>query len=322
MAELRLLGPVQLWVAGQLVDLGPPKRRAVLAALAYEANRSVSMPALTERIWEQTPPARAHDVLYSHLSVIRGMLRQAGAADREAAAADREAAALLRRGGGYLLQVDPDRVDAHRFHRLVEQARGPHTPPTLQAALLRQALDLWHGPALADLSIAWAGRVRHAWAQQRLAAARLWAEAELQTGRPGAVVEQLLALTAEHPLAEPLLALLMRALHADGRDAEALDHYDTVRRRLAEELGVDPGSELRDLHVAILQGTLPPRPTTGRQRPAPRRPNPGALARRPAALRSSCPPTCTPSPVGRPSWPNSTVSSTPTRPRTRAPQRW
>jgi DNA-binding SARP family transcriptional activator len=101
--------------------------------------------------------------------------------------------ALLRGAGGYLLQIDPDHVDAHRFRRLAEQARRPGTPPSTRAALLRQALDLWHGPALADLPTAWAGRVRHVWLQQRLAAARHWAEAELEVGRPEAVVEELLA---------------------------------------------------------------------------------------------------------------------------------
>jgi DNA-binding SARP family transcriptional activator len=250
-AELRLLGPVQMWAAGQSLDLGPPKQRAVLAALAVEANRPVPMPTLVERVWDQAPPPHARDVVYTHLTAVRRMLR-------EATAVEGDAAALLRTGGGYLLEIDPDRVDAHRFRRLTEQARSPATPPTAQAALLRQALDLWRGPALADLSSAWAGRVRQAWQQQRLAAVRHWAEVELRLGRPTAAVEDLVPLAAEHPLVEPLLALLMRALHADGRDAEALDVYATARRRLAEELGVDPGVELREVHQAILRGTLPP----------------------------------------------------------------
>ncbi len=250
-----MLGPVQMWVAGQPVDVGPPKRRAVLAALAVEANRAVPVPALVERVWDQGPP-HAREVLYGHLTAIRRTLREATAVDREGALL------LCRGGGGYRLEVDPDRVDAHRFRRLVRQACGSGTPPTAQAALLRQALDLWRGPALADLPSAWAGRVRQAWQQQRLAAARHWAESELRVGRPAAVIEELLALTAEHPLVEPLCALLMRALHADGRDAEALDYYTATRRRLVEELGVDPGSELRGVHHAILRGTLPPQPST------------------------------------------------------------
>jgi len=180
------------------------------------------------------------------------------------------------------LEIDPNRVDAHRFRRLADQALVPETPPTVQAVVLRRALDLWRGPALANLSSAWASRVRESWEEQRVAAARRWAEAELRVGRPGAVVEDLLALTAEHPL----VGLLMRALHADGRTAEALCHYAAAQRRLADELGVDPGSELRRVHEAILHGTLPrPHPATDQRRcrPAPRTDQPS----RPTIGRSS-----------------------------------
>jgi DNA-binding SARP family transcriptional activator/tetratricopeptide (TPR) repeat protein len=261
-AELGLLGPVRLRVAGETVDLGPPKQRAVLAALAVDAGQPVPVPVIVERVWDQAAPPHARDVLYGHLSAIRRTVRRA-------CADDEPAVELLRRGGGYQLEIDSDQVDALRFRRLVKQARGPGTAPDTQAALLRQALDLWRGPALADLPCAWATRVRDAWQQQRLAAAMQWAEAELQLGRPAAVVEELLALTAEHPLAEPLLALLMRALHADGRDAEALQQYAAARHRLAEELGVDPGSELRAVHGGILCGTLPaPRGRPAMQRRA------------------------------------------------------
>jgi DNA-binding SARP family transcriptional activator/tetratricopeptide (TPR) repeat protein len=248
-AELRLLGPVELWVAGRPVDLGAPKRRGVLAALAVDAGRPVPLPALVQRVWDDAPPPGARGVLYTHLSAIRQLLRGA-------AAVDREAATLVRCGGGYLLDVDVDHVDLHRFRRLVDRAGRPGTAPAVQAALTRQALDLWRGPALADLSSAWAGGVREGWQQQRLAAARLWAQAELVAGRPAVVINELLALIAEYPLVEPLLVLLLRALHVDGRDAEALEQYHIARRRLVEELGVDPGAELRGMHAAILQGTL------------------------------------------------------------------
>ena len=274
MAEVQLLGPVQMSLAGRPVDLGPRKRRAVLAALALDANRPVPLQALVERVWDEAPPA-ARDVLYTHLSAIRRTLRQISAAGPGIVA-------LLRRDGGYVLEIDPDRVDAHRFRRLVDQALVPGTPPTVQATVLRQALDLWRGPALADLPSAWAARGRQSWEQRRLAAARQWAETELRLGRPGAVVEELLALTAEHPLAEPLLALLMCALHADGRTAEALDHYASAQRRLADELGVDPGSELRRIHQAVLRGTLPaPHPAAGQ--PAAAAGQPAAAAGQPAA---------------------------------------
>jgi len=242
---------MRLFVAGQAVDPGAPKQRAVLAALAVDAGQPVPVPVILERVWDQPAPPHARDVLYSHLSAIRRTLRQA-------AAHDEPAVAVLRRRGGYLLEIDPDHVDALRFRRLVQQTRSPRTGPDMQAALLRQALDLWRGPALADLPSAWATRVRDAWQQQRLAATMRWAEAELQVGRPAVVVDELLGLTIDHPHVEPLLALLMRALHAHGRDAEALDRYISARRRLAEELGVDPGSELQRVHQAILRGTLPP----------------------------------------------------------------
>ena len=250
MLELRLLGPVQLLAACRPVALGPPKRRAVLAALAVEPNHPVPIQQLVERVWDK-PPDTANEVLYSHLSVLRRTLRQA-------AAAEPESAVLLRQEAGYLLDLDPARVDAHQLRSLLDQARQPGMSAAWQAGVLRQALDLWRGPPLPELSSAWAGRVRDAWQQQRLTAARLWAEAELRLGHPGAVVDELLVLTAEHALVEPLSALLMRALHADGRDAEALEHYNSARGRLVEELGVEPGSELRGVHQAILRGLLPP----------------------------------------------------------------
>jgi DNA-binding SARP family transcriptional activator/tetratricopeptide (TPR) repeat protein len=249
MVELRLLGPVALTAAGRPVELGAPKQRAVLAALAVDLGRPVPVSALVGRVWDEPPPVGARAVLYTHLSAIRLTLRRV-------AAIEQPAPVLVRRGGGYALEVEPDRVDLHRFHRLVELARRPDLPPAEQLLVTRQALDLWHGPALADLPSTWAGQVRDGCAQQRLAVARQWAEAALAVGQPAAVVEEMLALTGQHPLMEPLLALLMRALHADGRDAEALDQYGAGRRRLVEELGIDPGTEVRDVHTAILRGTI------------------------------------------------------------------
>ncbi|SCL31869.1 NB-ARC domain-containing protein [Micromonospora rhizosphaerae] len=197
--------------------------------------------------------------LYVYIARLRGLIAAA-------AAADGTVAAVVRRSRGYVLDVDPDRVDVHRFRRLVEQARDPHCPDTKRVALLRQALALWRGTPLADLPGDWAARVREGLQQQRLDAVVCWAEAELRRGNAGDLVGPLTDLIAEHPLVEPLAALLMRALHSTGRTATALDCYVAMRRRLVDQVGMEPGAELQQLHRAILRGDLDQASGWGRER--------------------------------------------------------
>jgi DNA-binding SARP family transcriptional activator/tetratricopeptide (TPR) repeat protein len=246
-----LLGEVQLHAGAELLDVGTPRQQAVLAALAVDAGRPVAIETLIERVWNDTPPVEARSVLYSHLSRIRQLLQRVTRLTGEVAR-------IERRSAGYVLDVDPDVVDLRRFTRLAEEGTNPRGAGEDRAAALTEALSLWRGPPLAGLSGAWADQVRDRWHRRRLDAAVRWGELELILGRADMVISTLPDLVAEYPLAEPLEDLLMRALHAAGRDAEAIERYAVVRQRLADELGTDPGVVLRTLHSAILRGELPP----------------------------------------------------------------
>jgi DNA-binding SARP family transcriptional activator/tetratricopeptide (TPR) repeat protein len=246
--EFRLLGPVEIEAEGQVLDVGPPQQQLVVAALALDAGRQVTMESLINRVWDEAPGG-ARRTLQVLITRARRLLERAdsgGGAPVE----------VLRRCGGYILQLDPDRVDAHRFRRLVGQARDPNRPDGQRVELLRDALTLWRGEPLAGLPGQWATRTRDSWRQQYLDAAVAWAQAELRVGNPAAVIGPLSELAGEHPLVESLAAVLMRALHAAGRPADALGHYTTIRHHLVDALGTDPSTELQAVYQAILRGKL------------------------------------------------------------------
>jgi DNA-binding SARP family transcriptional activator len=247
-AWLRVLGPVQMWVAGRPIDLGPAKQRTLFAVLLVNADQPVSLDTLIDLLWD-APPAGARSGVYSYITRLRRVLAKAGAAEDEPVR-------LVNGAGGYLLDVDSDRVDLHRFRRLVARAREGADPPERRAALLDEAVDLWQGPALVDLPGSWAARVRDTLEQQRLDAVLLWARSELDRGCTTEVIGSLRNLAAEHPLVEPLAALLIEAFCLAGRTAEALDWYAQFRHRLVDELGSEPNAELRRLHRAMLTGEL------------------------------------------------------------------
>jgi len=257
MFECRLLGPVELRVGERSIDVGQPRQRAVLAALAVDAGHLVAVDVLIDRVWGDSSPDGARHALYSHIARVRRALAQAGTGDGAGPQ-------VLRRSGGYLLDLDPDRVDLHRFRRLTGQARAAGHVDGGRLAILRQALGLWRGQPLTGIPGPWAARMRHAWRQQYVDALVAWSDAEISAGNASAVVDALADPVVDNPLVEPLAAVFMRALHAAGRSAEAVDFYATTRRRLADELGTDPGAELQDLHRAILQGVpaAPEHPTT------------------------------------------------------------
>ncbi|MGI5214683.1 tetratricopeptide repeat protein [Plantactinospora sp. CA-290183] len=242
--QIRMLGPVQAYADGRDLDVGPRQQRHVLAVLAVDAGRVVTTEALMDRVWEQVPSG-ARRALHVHVTRIRRMLEQADPAGAPAT--------LVRRSGGYLLDVDPDRVDAHRMSRLFEQARAAGCDDR-RAALLREAVGLWRAEPLGGLTGSWAARTRERWRRRYLDTVVAWADAEVCVGDPGAVIGTLGDLTDEHPLVEPLAAALMRALYAASGQAEALEHYARVRRHLVDELGVDPGPELQAVYRAILRG--------------------------------------------------------------------
>ncbi|MFL6077626.1 MAG: AfsR/SARP family transcriptional regulator [Mycobacteriales bacterium] len=260
--ELRLLGPMRLVAGGRPVELGPAQRRTVLAALAVDAGRPVPVDTLVDRLWDDEPPAGAHATVYAHVSHLRRMLGQAQAVDGGG-----PRAAVVRRTDGYVWDVDPEVVDLHRFERLVATAR--ELPTAERADRLARALALWHGTPLGGLAGPWVARVRQRMVHQRLDAAVAWADAELRLRRPDTVIGVLRPLVTDHPLAEHLVVALMRALAGAGRYAEALDCYAASRQRLIEELGVEPGPELRRLHERLLRDDHEwSAPTTTSVRPA------------------------------------------------------
>ncbi|SFW82338.1 AfsR/SARP family transcriptional regulator [Amycolatopsis australiensis] len=291
--EFLLLGEVQVRVAAQSLDVGTPRRQAVLAALAVDAGRPVPIETLIDRVWGDDPPDEARNVVYSHLSRIRQLLARVSELTGTPAG-------VSRRTAGYVLEIEPDVVDLHRFTRLADRGNDSRNTDSERAAALTEALRQWRGPPLAGIPGDWAERVRATWRGRRLDAAVRWGELQLRLGHPDAVVATLPELAAEYPLAEPLEALLMRALHATGRDAEALDRYTAVRHRLAETLGADPGPELRALHGAILRGELPAGPRDAPSAtPAQLPPDTPGFAGRENALRRLGEITAGPSPAAR-----------------------
>ena len=263
--EIQLLGLTEVRADGRRLDIGPPQRRAVLAALAAEAGRPVLTETLIDRIWGEAPPAQARAAIHTNITLIRRLLEEANAADP-----GRPPATLEYRAAGYILQVEPGRVDLLRFRELVAAALAGGRTAGERGELLQRALDLWQGPALADVPGQWPARMREGWGMERLDAAVEWARTELQLGHHEQVIGRVRVLIADYPLAEPLTAVLMRALAAVGRDAEALGCYAATRERLAEELGTDPGVELQELHRTILLGGPGDTPDPGAgPRPAP-----------------------------------------------------
>lgn len=247
MVELRLLGSVELSVWGRTAEVGPPQRRTVLAALAVDSGRPVTVDVLIRRVWGVDPPAGARRALHAHVARLRRLCEQTEESGQSPLR-------LVRRSGGYLLEARPEQVDIHQFRQRVGRSRASGRTDEARAALLREALGLWHGEPLAGLGGQWVEQVREAWRRQHVDAAVAWANFESRVSDPVAVIGPLTDLADQYPLVEPLTEALMRALHAAGRSAEALDAYANVRKRLAEELGADPGSELQKVHESILRG--------------------------------------------------------------------
>ncbi|GAB1516795.1 AfsR/SARP family transcriptional regulator [Actinophytocola sp. KF-1] len=261
----RLLGVVEVNGADRPVELGPPQQRTVLASLLVDAGRPVSLQTLAERVWGDNRPASARASLYAHLTRVRHIVEESRAS-------------LARGAGGYILRVDLDRVDLHRFRRLARAARDAGKSDDERVSTLRSAIDLWRGIPLGGTSGGWAERIRDSLVKERLDVVASWARGTLRLGRPDEVVTVVRALLIDHPLAEPLVALLMRALAVSGREAEALELFATTGARLADELGTDPGQELRAVHEAVLRGELDPRPEPAvPRRIVPARPVPAQL---------------------------------------------
>jgi predicted ATPase/DNA-binding SARP family transcriptional activator len=243
--EIRLLGPLEVHNQGHAVDVAGRRLRLLLAVLALQPGQVVAAERLIDLLWEEaSPPADPTNALQALVSRLRRALEVASSGER-----------LASRPSGYLLAVAPDQVDALRFERLFRDGHEALAAGRYRqaAATLREALDLWRGPPLADFAaepFAAANATRLE--ELRLGALEDRIEAELALGEHARLVGELEALAAEHPLRERLHALLMRALYGAGRQADALAAYQRVRRALAEGAGLDPGVELRRVEEAIL----------------------------------------------------------------------
>jgi DNA-binding SARP family transcriptional activator len=247
--QIRLIGPVEIDSSGSVVEIGPPQQRLLAAALAVDAGRLVTAESLIDRIWDHAPGG-ARRTLHVLVSNLRRVLAQVSGREPDAVT-------VVRRSGGYVLRLNPALVDMLRLRRLADDAR--RVDGTDRVQLLRAAVALWQGEPLSGLPGNWAARTRTAWRQEYLEVAVAWARAELRTGDAAATIGTLASLAEEYPLAESVTAMLMRALHAAGRPADALACYAQVRRRLADELGIDPGSELYGVYEATLAADHPDR---------------------------------------------------------------
>ncbi|MDX3187301.1 BTAD domain-containing putative transcriptional regulator [Streptomyces sp. MN03-5084-2B] len=234
--ELRVLGPVELRVDDRLVEVGHARQRCVLAVLLVEANRVVTVEQLLDRVWSERLPHKARQVASNYVSRLRHVL--AGEV------------AIVRQGGGYVLQVDPEAVDLHRFRLLVKRARERSGARALR--LLEEAARLWQGEVFDGLDTPWIAAVRESLARERFAADLDRVDLALAQGRHAALCAELAERAAAHPLDERVVRQLMLALYRNGRQAEALLRFESIRARLADEVGADPSRELRDLHRRIL----------------------------------------------------------------------
>ncbi|NUR47039.1 MAG: tetratricopeptide repeat protein, partial [Hamadaea sp.] len=209
------------------------------AVLLVEPGTSITTEQLVDRVWGERAPQRARETLHTYLSRLRTALEAAGGP------------ALVRRGRGYLLDVDPQTVDLHRFRRLVGRARAAADAEA--AELWRDALALWRGTPFDDLDSEWLHTVADGLDREHWAAVLDHNDVLLRTGQHAALLPQLTAALDRHPFDERLAGQVMLALYASGRQADALAHYRTLRQRLVDDVGSEPGPALRDLHNRVLQ---------------------------------------------------------------------
>ena len=239
--EVRLLGSVEALVDGHSLALGGSKQRSVVALLALKANTTLSADELIDALWGDDPPQSAAKNVQQHVSRLRKALGE-GRAEAE----------ILTRGRGYELRLATGAVDALRFEQLVEEAARERASGGVNGAA-GAALELWRGAPLADVaSEPFAGPEIGRLEELHLRAIELAIDADLAAGRHAEAIARLEALIAEEPLRERLHAQRMLALYRDGRQSEALDAYREARETLIEQIGVEPGPELKRLQEQIL----------------------------------------------------------------------
>jgi DNA-binding SARP family transcriptional activator len=239
--EFRVLGPLEAIVDGLQVRLGGPRQRALLAILLVQANEVVPVTRLVDEVWGDDPPVTADNVLQTYVSQLRKVL------GREA---------IATRGRGYVAAVQEGALDLRVFERRASTGARALADGRfgIAAVELRAALALWRGPALADLADEPPVRTLAARLDElRLIASERAIDADLACGRDVELVAELEALVARHPLHERFRAQQMVALYRCGRQAEALEAFHAARSTLVAELGIEPGTALRDVQRAILE---------------------------------------------------------------------
>jgi DNA-binding SARP family transcriptional activator len=235
--SIRLLGAFEVARGSEILELGGQKQRAVLAILAMNPGRVVSIDSLVDLLWGEHPPKTAVTSLQNFISQLRKALGLH---------------AVVTKSPGYLLDVAPSQVDVNEFERLVREAGSLDPEPA--AGKLGQAFDLWRGPPLADFAYEPFAETEIARLEElRLTALENRTQIELDSGKSTELVAELEALVHENPLRERPRGQLMLALYRSGRQAEALQVYQNARRTLVDELGIEPTPALQQLHASILR---------------------------------------------------------------------
>ncbi|MER5356158.1 AfsR/SARP family transcriptional regulator [Kitasatospora sp. NPDC002551] len=244
MLEFRILGPVGLWADNSELPLSGTKQRTMLAALLLADERVLPDHQLGEMLWSKAPPETFQAQIYTYASRLRQHLGRR--------------AEIVRKGSGYLLRTGSGFFDYHEFERLSHAGRTALREHEYHRAaeVLRCALDLWHGPTLTDVTEHLAETAGPAIDEARMETLEHRIAADLALRRHEQLAPELVALVGTHPLRERLRAQLMMALYMSDRQADAFAVYQTGRRHLKEELGVDPGPALRKAHQAILTGNV------------------------------------------------------------------
>jgi SARP family transcriptional regulator, regulator of embCAB operon len=248
--QFAVLGPLQLRAGGALVPLGAPKQRAVLGMLVMNRNRAVSVDALIDAVWGESPVPAARTSIHSYVSNLRRLL---GSGTRD------PNQVLASVPPGYQLNVADADCDLGRF--VTEKNAGVHAAAAGRfedaSTYLTAALAEWRGPFLDDLrEFAFVDMFATALAEVRVAVQTAHAEAEIACGRADAIIPHLEVLSAEHPFRERLWAQLITAYYVAERQSDALDAYGRLKKNLAENLGIDPGPTVRSLHERILRQEL------------------------------------------------------------------
>ncbi|MFC5181186.1 AfsR/SARP family transcriptional regulator [Actinomadura harenae] len=261
--EFRILGLVEIQADGGTPSSPWAKERIILASLLLAGDRPVPTETLIDRIWEGEPPAKARNFLYSHIARLRTQLTRTDPRER-----------LTRATGAYVLDASADDVDYRRFHELRKRAADLAARGRREHAVevYGDAERLAGGIPLQNVSGDWAARVRQRIAGELLGCTLERVELILELGRHEELVGELPDVVAANPENDRAVALLMLALHRSGRSGDALDEYESARRRMDERLGATPGTALRELHRQILVGDAaldPPTSSRGTRRPPP-----------------------------------------------------